>query len=156
MSDARPPLSIPPAAPARLLAAVIPLVAVLLVVAGASRGAMERTADDPVSPWIIAVLTLAGAVLLSWRALTQHATLDDELLVSRNLTSTARLHWSTIEELRCVHRPGLVLVEIHLHGTRRRFRLGAATRWPGAGSEQVVQLLAAHPRAGALLVRDES
>ena len=150
------PMVLLPAAPARVLAAVIPLAAVVLVTLGAARGAMDSGPDSPLSPWIIAVLTLAGAVALSWRALTQRAVLDDEGIVSRNLTSTVRLHWSTVEELRCVARPGVVLVEIHLRGTRRRLQLGAATRWAGHDADAVAAMLAAHPRAGALLSRERS
>jgi hypothetical protein len=133
----------------------MPLAAVALVAVGASRGAMAADAQSPVPPWFVAVLTVAGAVVLSWRALTQQATLDDEQLVCRNLTSTPRLHWSTIDELRCVRRGNLVVVEIHLRGVRRRLRLGAATRPSGPASDEVLDRLAAHPRAGALLVRDE-
>ncbi len=145
-----------PGAPARVLGAAIPLAAVLLVSVGAARGAMSTGPDSPLSPWLVAVGTLAGAIVLSWRALTQTAVLDDEGLVSRNLTSTVRLHWSTIDELRCVHRPGVVVVEIHLRGSRRRLQLGAATRWSGHEADEVAAALAGHPRAGALLDRDES
>ena len=151
-----PTLRIDAGAPARLLGAAIPCVAVLLVAYGAARGAMAPSADSPVSPWIVAVLTLAGSILLSWRALAQEAVLDDEGLFSRNLTSTLRLHWSVVEELRCVRRAGMVAVEIHLCGSRRHLRLGAATRWQGLQADLVVAALAAHPRAGALLVHDES
>jgi hypothetical protein len=150
------PLHLFPAAPARVLAAAIPLAALLLVSIGAARGAMDPGADSPLSPWIVALATLAGAILLSWRALTQTAVLGDDGLVSRNLTSTVRANWSTVEELRCVPRPGLVTVEIHLRGTRRRLQLGAATRWAGHDADAVAAMLAAHPRAGALLVRDGS
>lgn len=149
-------LELYPAAPARLLAAVIPLVAVGLVSLGAARGAMEPGADSPVSPWLIALGTLVGSILLSWRALTQHAVLDGDGIVSRNLTSTVRVRWSSVEELRQVSRPGLVLVEIHAHGARRRLQLGAATRWAGHEADEVAAQLASHRRAGALLQLDES
>jgi hypothetical protein len=145
-----------PGSPARATAVALPVAAVVLVAVGASRGALATDAQSPLPPWVVAVLTVLGAAVLGWRALTQHATLDDERLVCRNLTSTLRLHWSTIEELRCVHRGSLVMVEIHLHGVRRRLRLGAATRPSGRASDEVLARLAAHPRAGALLVRDES
>ena len=52
------PLHLFPAAPARVLAAAIPLAALLLVSIGAARGAMDPGADSPLSPWIVA---LAGA-----------------------------------------------------------------------------------------------
>ena len=74
--------------------------------------------------------------------------LGDDGLVSRNLTSTVRLHWSTVEELRCVHRPGLVIVEIHLHGTRRRLQLGAATRWAGHDADAVAAMPGGPPPRG--------
>lgn len=149
-------LHLEPGSPARATAVALPVAAVVLVAVGASRGALGADAQSPLPPWVVAVLTVMGAAALGWRALTQHATLDDELLVCRNLTSTLRLHWSTVEELRSVRRANLVVVEIHLHGVRRRLRLGAATRPAGPASDEVLALLAAHPRAGALLVRDES
>lgn len=154
MSDEASTLRIGPGAPARWAAAAIPLAACALVTFGASRGAMEPGVDSPVSPWVVAVLTIVGSIVLSWRSLTQEAILDDEELVCRNLTSTVRLHWSAIEELRCMHRSSLLLVEIHLRGSRRRLRIGAATRPLGADADAVVALLAAHRRAGALLERE--
>jgi hypothetical protein len=155
VSSSDEPLHIAPGAPARVLAAVIPLGAVALVAVGSARGAMERTADDPLPPWVIAVATIAGALVLSWRSVSQRATIDEDGIVSRNLTSTVRLPWPTVEELRCVHRPGLVIVEIHLRGTRRRLRLGPATRWSGPDADEMVGMLAAHPQAGAFVALDE-
>lgn len=146
---------IEPAAPAWILAAAIPLGAAGLVLVGASRGALERTAGDPVPPSWVAVATVIVALVFGWRAATQTATLDAHGLVSRNLTSTVRLDWSTVEELRVVRRPGLVMIEIHVRGTRRRLRLGPATRWQGAPASMIESTLAAHPQAGALLVRHE-
>jgi hypothetical protein len=146
------PLHIARGAPARVLAAAIPLAAVALVAVGSARGAMQRGADDPLPPWVIAVATIAGALVLGWRSLSQWATLDAEGIVSRNLTSTVRLPWSTVEELRCVQRPGLMIVEIHLLGTRRRQRLGPATRWAGPAADEMVGMLSAHPDAGAFVV----
>lgn len=149
-------LRLMPAAPARLLAVAVVAGAVALVLLGATRGAWERTPDDPIAPWIVAVVTLVGAAVLARRAWTQQVVIDDEGIVARNLTSTARLHWSTVEELRQVRRPGLVVLDVHLRGTRRRHRLGAATRWPGRPAEQVLDELGRHPWAAALLVRAES
>lgn len=147
------PLQIGPGGPALALAAAIPLIGVALIALGASRGAMDTSVDSPVSPWLVAVITLAGTVALSWRALTQTATLDGWGVVSRNLTSTVRAPWSSVEELRVVARPGVVMVEIHVLGLRRQQRLGAATRWSGEDAESTVARLAAHPCAGALLTR---
>ncbi len=155
MPSADDPIQIRPGFPAVVLGVAIPAGAVLLVLLGASRGALERTAADPVPPSWVAVLTLVVAVVLGRRALTQRATLDLDGLVSRNLSSTVRLDWSTVEELRCVHRPGLVFVEIHVRGSRRRLRLGPASRFAGAEAQAMESVLAAHPRAGALLVRDQ-
>lgn len=155
MTDPDLPLHVAPGAPAKVLAAALPLGAIALVAVGAARGAMERGADDPLPPWFIAVLTVAGGLALGWRAWTQRATLDDDGVLSRNLTSTVRAPWSTVEALQCVHRPGLVIVEIRLRGTRRRLRLGPATRWPGHEAEEMIRALESHPRAGALVVRDE-
>jgi len=149
------PVRIEPAAPAWILAVAIPTGAVGLVLLGASRGALERTAGDPVPPSWVAVATIVVALVLAWRAATQTTTLDADGLVSRNLTSTVRLDWSTVEELRAVRRPGLVMIEIPLHGTRRRLRVGSATRWQGAPASLIESTLAAHPQAGALLVRHE-
>ena len=146
------PQRIEAAAPAWILAAAIPLGAVALVLIGAGRGALERTAGDPVPPSWVAVATIVGSLVFGWRAATQTATLDANGLVSRNLTSTVRLDWAVVEELRAVRRPGLVMIEIHLRGTRRRLRLGPATRWEGAPASAVRSTLAAHPQAGALLV----
>jgi hypothetical protein len=150
------PLRIEPASPAWILAAAIPLGAVALVLIGASRGALDRTTGDPVPPSWVAVLTIVVALFFGWRAATQTATLDANGLVSRNLTSTVRLDWALVEELRAVRRPGLVMIEIRLHGTRRRLRLGPATRWEGAAATAVMSALAAQPQAGALLVAHES
>lgn len=155
MHPGRSELQIDAGLPARLTAAAIPLVAVVLVASAAARGAMTTGPDSPVSPWIVAVLTLAGAVLLSWRASRQVAVLDDDGLWCRNLGSTLRLDWSMVQELRQVRRPGVVAVELHLVGSRRRVRLGAATRPAGAAADEVAAALAAHPRAGALWVPDD-
>lgn len=149
------PLHVEPGAPARVLAVALPLGSIALVAVGAARGAMERSAGEPVPPWFVAVLTVAGGLALGWRAWTQRATLDDDGIVSRNLTSTVRVPWSTVEALQCVHRPGVVIVEIRLLGTRRRLRLGPATRWPGDEAEEMIRTLESHQRAGAFVVRHE-
>lgn len=148
-----PPLRIEPGGPARVLAVLLPIGAVLLVAVGSARGAMARAAEDPIPPWVVAVLTVAGAAVLGWRSWTQWATVGEEGIVSRNLTSTVRLPWSTVESLHCQHRTGVLIVEIRLAGTRRRLRLGPATRWWGPEAEEMIRDLEAHPRAGALVVR---
>ncbi len=149
-------IRIDPAGPAKLLAAVLPLTAVVLVAVGALRGGMEQSADEPVAPWVVAVITVGGALILAWRALTQMVLLGDDHVVIRNMSSTARLHWSTVEELRFVSRPGLRTVEVLLRGTRRRHRMGAASRWSGHGADEVADQLAAHPVAGELFTVERS
>lgn len=144
-------LRIEPAGPARALAVLLVVAAVALVTIGTLRGGLERAADDPVPPWTIAVLTVLGGLVLAWRALTQSVVIGGDGLVIRNVSSTSRLHWSAVEELRPVSRPGLSTIEVHLRGTRRRHHLGAASRWGGAGADEVVGLLAAHRVAGELL-----
>jgi hypothetical protein len=149
-----PSLRIEPGGPARVLAVLLPIGAILLVAVGSARGAMARTAEDPLPPWFVAVLTVAGAAVLGRRAWTQRATLDRDGIVSRNLTSTVRLPWSTVESLHCLHRTGVLIVEIRLAGTRRRLRLGPATRWWGPEAERMIRDLESHPCAGALVERD--
>lgn len=144
-------LRIEPAGPARAVAVVLPVVAVALVAIGWLRGGMERGVDDPVPPWVVALVTVSVGLVLAWRALTQTVVMTGEGMVIRNVISTSRVHWSVVEELRPVSRPGLTTVELHLRGTRRRSHLGAATRWGEAGAAEVLGVLASHEVAGELL-----
>ncbi len=144
-------MRIEPAGPARAVAALLAVAAVGLVLIGTVRGGMERGADDPIPPWMVAVLTVVAGFVLAWRALTQSVEISSEGLVIRNVISTTRIHWSMVEELRVVSRPGLTTIEVHLLGTRRRNHLGAASRWAGRGAEQVLGQLAGHEVAGKLL-----
>ena len=137
--------------PAWLLAAVLPLGAIALIWFRTSRSGLSAGPDDPVPPVVVAVLTLVAALVLSWRALTQHAVLDGTGLHSRNLTVTYRLEWEKVERLDVVERPGLQIIEVRMHGMRRRHRLGAATRLGGDEAHAVLDALRAHHVARELL-----
>jgi hypothetical protein len=149
-------LDLRPGPPAWALAVLAPLVAAALLLYRAAGPGFARTADDPVSPWWVVGPTLVLAVWVSWRAVTQSATLDDEALRCRNLSSTFEVGWPDVEELEVVRRPGLVLVEIRFRTVRRSHRLGAATRFAGEEAEAVLDVIRAHPVAGGLLAERES
>lgn len=117
---------------------------------GLGRSVLEEGVHDPVPPWGVAVLTVLGAAFLAWRVLTQEVVISSAGLVVRNMSSTVRLHWSTIEELRRVDRPGLSVIEVHLRGTRRKLHMGAATRWNDDSADEVAGLIASHPISGDL------
>ena len=102
----------------------------------------------------IAAFTLVGSVLLAWRAVSQTASLDDDGLVLRNLSSTARVHWSAIDGLRVQRRLGVQTVDVQLRGSRRTLRIGAATRFEGPAAAAVLAALERHPDAAALLDDD--
>ncbi len=144
-----------PGAPARILAGAAPVLAIAMMVLAARRGGFDQGPEDPVPPWSIAAVTLLGAFVLSWRALTQHAELDATGLRSRNLLSAVVLDWEQVVELRTVRRPGLVAVEIVIAGVRRRSRLGAATRLDDRTAAQVLELMDRSPEARARLVQAE-
>jgi hypothetical protein len=55
-----------------------------------------------------------------------------------------------------LRRWGLVVVDVRVRGMRRRLRLGAATRFGGDEADLVLDVLRAHPAAGALLSDDAS
>ena len=59
--------------------------------------------------------------------------------------------WDRIDRIEVVHRLGLVVLDVHLTGVRRRHRIGAATRFAGEESDVVLDLVAAHPAASAKL-----
>jgi hypothetical protein len=144
-------LTLQPAAPAWAIAVAAPAAALVLISLAAGRGGLERTEADPVSPWVVAVLTLLGAAWLGWRAVTQRAVLDGDGLWSRNVTGTLRVAWSDVEELRVVTRGGISVVEARVAGVRRWARIGAATRFAGDGADEVRGAIERHPAAGALL-----
>lgn len=148
------PAVIHPGPPSWVVTVVAPVVAIGLVAARAAASGLSATSDDPVSPWIIAVLTIVGAVWLSWRSTVQRAELNEVGLVCRNLVTTFHVDWDRVEELEVVRRGPLVMVEIRVRSLRRRLRLGAATRFAGDGSDVVLDVIRAHPAAGPLLVDD--
>ncbi|MFN7148374.1 MAG: hypothetical protein ACK4V6_02725, partial [Microthrixaceae bacterium] len=128
-----------------------PALALVLISVAASRGGLERTEADPVSPWVVAAITLLGAVWLGWRAVTQAAVFDRDGLRSRNVTGTLRVGWADVEELRVATRTGVSVVEARVVGVRRWARIGAATRFAGEGAEEVRRAIERHGAAGALL-----
>lgn len=136
--------------PALVAAVAIPLIAVVLVAVGWSRGGAP---GEPVGPGTVAVVTLVGAAVLSWRAATQRAQLGPEDLWCRNLTVGFAVEWDRVEALRVVRRAPLVFIEVRVADLRRAHRVGAATRF-GADDEAVAEVLGAlraHPRAAAVL-----
>lgn len=137
-----------------LLAAAIPAIAILLVWRGASTSGLSSSESDLVSPWIIAVITLVAGGALSWRAFTQRAEVSGEGLQSRNLTTNFAVPWDRVDRIEVVHRLGLVVLDVHLTGTRRRHRIGAASRFAGDEATLVLDLVAAVPEAAAKLELD--
>jgi hypothetical protein len=148
-------ITLRPGPPAWFVTVVAPVVAIGLVGARAASSGLSATSDDPVSPWIIAVLTIVVGVWLSYRSTTQRAELRDAGLVCRNLMTTFDVDWDRVDELEVVRRGPLVIVEIRVRSLRRRLRLGAATRFSGDDAEAVLDMIRAHPAAGALLVEDQ-
>ena len=140
--------------PSVVLAAALPLAAIVLIWRGATTSGLSATEADLVSPWLIAVLTLVVGVVLGWRALTQRAELSDAGLRCRNLTTSFAIPWDRVERIDVVHRLGLVVLDVHLTGVRRRHRIGAATRFAGEEAVVVQDLVAAHPDASSKLDTD--
>ncbi len=137
--------------PAWVLAAVLPVAAVGLIWFRSADSGLSSTPSDPVSPLIMAVVTLVAVSVLAWRCVTQRAALDEDGLHCRNLTMSYHLEWERIERLQLVYRGGLQTVEVRVHGLRRHNRLGAATRFLGDEADAVLDSLRAHPQACALL-----
>ncbi len=148
------PLRLRPGPPAGAVAVLAPVVALSLVLGRALTSGLAATPDDPVSPWVIAVLTVAVGFGLSYRALTQSVELGPETLRCRNLLTTFHVDWDRVEDLEVVRRGPFVMVEVRIRSLRRRHRLGAATRFAGEGAEVVLDVVRAHPSAGAVLVED--
>ncbi len=137
-----------------LLAAVLPLAAIVLIWRGATTSGLSSTEADLVSPWLIAALTVVVGLALGWRALTQRAELSAEALQCRNLTTSFTVPWERVDRIEIVHRLGLVVLDVHLTGIRRRHRIGAATRFAGDEAIVVRDLVAAHPEASSKLELD--
>lgn len=145
-----------PGPPAWAAAVAAPVAAVALVAFRLWTSGLRSGPDDPVPPVALAVFTVALALVLSWRALTQRAVLDDERLVCRNLAVSFEVGWDRVEELLVVRRPGVVVVELRVRHLRRRHRIGAATRFAGPEAEAVLDVLRAHPATRERLVEPES
>ena len=128
--------------------------AVALIAYRAAGSGLSAGPDDPVSPLVVAAFTLVGALVVSFRALTQDASLGETSLRCRNVLSNFEVEWARVESLEVRRRLGLVIVEVRIRGLRRRHRLGAATRFAGHESEAVLDVLRAHPSAGMLLIED--
>lgn len=141
-----------PAAPARVVAAVAPLAAIGLVAFRALGAGLASGPDDPASPWLVAVVTIALGCWLGWRARTQRAELRPEVLRCRNLTTTFELGWERAEAVVVSRRGPITVFDVRVRGLRRRLRIGAATRLSGSGADVVIDMIRAHPVAGDLLL----
>ena len=140
--------------PSVALAAVLPLAALALIWRGATTSGLSSTESDLISPWLIAALTLLAGLVLGWRAFTQRAELSADGLRCRNLTTSFVTPWDRVDRIEVVHRLGLVVLDVHLTGVRRRHRIGAATRFAGEEADVVRDLVAAHPDASSKLDLD--
>ncbi len=100
-----------PGAPARVLAVLAPVVAVALVAARAARDGLAATPDDPVSPWLLAVLTVGLGCWLGWRALGQRAELAPGDLRCRNLVTAFAVDWDRVESLIVTRRGPIVVID---------------------------------------------
>ena len=142
---------IAPGAPARVLAGLIPVAAVALIASSAARGGLERSAQDVVAPSLVAAATIAVALVLAVRALTQRGELAATELRCRNLVTSFAIPWDDVEALIVRRRPMSVQIEIRARHHRRAHRLGAATRFDGDGAVAMLTVLQEHQRAGAVL-----
>lgn len=141
--------------PSWLVAAAAPVVALALLGQRLATDGMRQQEGEPASPWLVAVLTLVLAVFVTWRALTQRAEVHRERVRCQNLLVTFEVDWADVERLEVVRRLGLVVVEVHVRNLRRHHRLGAATRFVGPESDELIGLLGSVPAAGALLDRSD-
>src|SRR4029077_13401191 len=137
--------------PAFLAALAAPVVAVALIASRAASSGLSAGPDDPIPPMVVAVVTIVVALILSWRCLTQRASLDIDVLRCRNALVSFEVPWEQVDRLDIVHRLGIVLIDVRILRLRRRHRIGAATRLTGAEAEAMLDMLRAHPVAGSLL-----
>ncbi|MFM7068152.1 MAG: hypothetical protein ACKOYM_01710, partial [Actinomycetes bacterium] len=138
--------------PAWCVAAATPLLVVFLVGRRLADDGLRRQFGEPISPWWMLVVTVALAVFVVWRAVTQRGECAPDALRCRNLLVTFEVAWIDIERLQVVRRLGLVVVDVHVRGLRRAHRLGAATRFVGSQSDAVIGLLRAFPASSGRLV----
>lgn len=143
-----------PDAPARVVSVLAPLVAVGLVAARAARDGLVATPDDPVSPWVLAVITVGVGCWLGWRALGQRAELTPQELRCRNLVTSFAIDWERVESLVVLRRGPIVAIDVRIRSHRRRLRIGAATRFAGDSADTVLDMFRAHPEARRLLLDD--
>ena len=141
--------------PSWLVAAAAPVVALALLGQRLATDGMRQQEGEPASPWLVAVLTLVLAVFVTWRALTQRAEVHRDRVRCQNLLVTFEVDWADVERLEVVHRLGVAVVEIHVRNLRRHHRLGAATRFAGPESDELIGLLGSVPTVGALLARSD-
>ena len=141
--------------PSWLLAGAAPVVALALLGQRLAADGFRRQQGEPASPWLVAAVTVVLAAFVTWRALTQRAEVHRDRVRCRNLLVTFEVDWADVERLEVVRRLGLAAVEIHVRNLRRRHRLGAATRFAGPESQELLGLLGSVAAAGVLLHRDE-
>lgn len=149
-----PLISIRPGGPARVISVAVPAVAVGLVLARAVGTGLASGPDDPASPWIVAVVTVAVGCWLGWRAPTQRAELRPTELRCRNLATSFTIGWSQVESVVVLRRGPITTVDVRVRGLRRRLRVGAATRFTGHAADAVLDMIRAHPVAGAVLAEE--
>ncbi len=137
--------------PSWLAAVAAPVVALALLGQRLAVDGLRQQEGEPASPWVVAALTVVLAGFVTWRALTQRAEVHPDRVRCRNLLVTFEVAWADVERLEVVRRLGLVVVEVHVRNLRRRHRLGAATRFSGPESDELLGLLGSVPAAGALL-----
>ncbi len=145
-------IAVVPGLPARVAAVAAPIIAVVLVAWRAMQDGLRSAPDDPVSPWVIALLTIAAGAWLGWRALTQWTELRRNELCCRNLVSRFAVDWDRVESLVVARRGPIVAIDVRIRGHRRRLRLGAATRFSGDAADAVLDMFRAHPDARRLLL----
>jgi hypothetical protein len=147
-------IGVRPGAPARVLAALSPVVAVALVASRAARDGLSAGPDDPVSPWLVAAATVVAGCWLGWRALTQWAELRPHDLRCRNLVTSFAVDWDRVESLAVLRRGPVVAVDVRIRSHRRRLRIGAATRFAGPDADAALDMVRAHPEARRRLLDD--
>lgn len=152
--DGTPEIGLRAGVPAKVFSVLAPAAAAGLVVARAASDGLSAGPDDPVSPWIVAIVTLGFGFWLGWRAPTQWARLRPDVLRCRNLVTHLTVDWDRVESLVVVRRGPLTMIEVRVRGHRRRIRIGAATRFSGESADAVIDMVRAHPVALSLLLDD--
>ena len=146
-----PVIVVRPGTPARLLSILVPVAAIALVVLRAATTGLSSGPDDPASPWIVEVVTVALGFWLGWRATRQVAELRPDELRCRNVAASYAVDWDRVESLVVLRRGPVTVLDLRVRGLRRRLRVGAATRISAEEAEAVLDMFRAHPVAGGLL-----